>query len=82
MKTYEGVDVSVHVFLTSALVGGEWSDSRSHHFTYEKTPRTNWLRRWLCPRASLNFVKTRKILPLLIFEPLTSSPYSVHFKYK
>jgi hypothetical protein len=28
MKTYEGVDVQIHIFLTSALVGGEWSSSR------------------------------------------------------
>jgi hypothetical protein len=28
MKTYGGVDVQIHVFLTSALVGGEWSASR------------------------------------------------------
>jgi hypothetical protein len=28
MKTYGGVDVWVHVFLTSALVGGELSASR------------------------------------------------------
>jgi hypothetical protein len=25
MKTYGGVDVYIHIFLTSALVGGEWS---------------------------------------------------------
>jgi hypothetical protein len=28
MKTYVGVDVYIHVFLTSALVGGEWPASR------------------------------------------------------
>jgi hypothetical protein len=28
MKTYSGVDVQIHIFLTSALVGGEWSASR------------------------------------------------------
>jgi hypothetical protein len=33
MKTYEGVDVKIHVFLTSALVGGERSASRPNHFT-------------------------------------------------
>jgi hypothetical protein len=25
MKTYEGVNVWIHIFSTSALVGGEWS---------------------------------------------------------
>jgi hypothetical protein len=28
MKAYGGVDVLIHVFLISALVGGEWSASR------------------------------------------------------
>jgi hypothetical protein len=28
MKAYGGVDVWIHIFLTSALVGGEWSTSR------------------------------------------------------
>jgi hypothetical protein len=28
VKTYRGVDVQIHVFLTSAAVGGEWSASR------------------------------------------------------
>jgi hypothetical protein len=33
MKAYGRVDVKIQVFLTSALVGGEWSDSRSARFT-------------------------------------------------
>jgi hypothetical protein len=33
MKTYEGVDVYLHSFLTSALGGGEWSASRPGRFT-------------------------------------------------
>jgi hypothetical protein len=28
MKTYGGMDVQIRVFLTSALVGGEWLASR------------------------------------------------------
>jgi hypothetical protein len=28
MKAYEGVDVYIHIFLTSALAEGEWSASR------------------------------------------------------
>jgi hypothetical protein len=33
MKKYGGVDVHTHVFLTSALVGDEWSPSRPGRFT-------------------------------------------------
>jgi hypothetical protein len=33
MKAYGGVDIYIHVFLTSALVGGEWSASRPGRFT-------------------------------------------------
>jgi hypothetical protein len=33
MKTYGGVGVYIHIFLTSALAGGEWSASRSGRFT-------------------------------------------------
>jgi hypothetical protein len=36
MKTYGGVDVQIHVFLTSALVRGEWSASRSVCFIPEE----------------------------------------------
>jgi hypothetical protein len=32
MKAYGGVDVYIHIFLTSALAGGEWSDSRSGRY--------------------------------------------------
>jgi hypothetical protein len=40
MKTYGGVDVEIHIFLTLALVGGEWSASRSDCFTSEeRAPR-------------------------------------------
>jgi hypothetical protein len=33
MKTYWGVEVYLHTFLTSALDGGEWSASPPVHFT-------------------------------------------------
>jgi hypothetical protein len=33
MKVYGGVDVQIHIFLTSALVGDEWSASRPGSFT-------------------------------------------------
>jgi hypothetical protein len=57
MKTYGGVDVQIHVLLPSALVGGELS---TLHFT----PVTNSIRDWVSPRADLDDVDRRKILPL------------------
>jgi hypothetical protein len=33
MKAYGGVDVQIHIFLTSAPVGGEWSALRPGRFT-------------------------------------------------
>jgi hypothetical protein len=38
MKAYVGLDVQVHIFLTSALAGGEWSDSRPGRFTPPPSP--------------------------------------------
>jgi hypothetical protein len=38
MKAYGGEDVEIEIFLTSALVGGEWSASRPSLFTQRKEP--------------------------------------------
>jgi hypothetical protein len=38
MKAYGGVDVYIHIFLTSTLVGGEWSASHPGRFTPVKKP--------------------------------------------
>jgi hypothetical protein len=55
MKTYGGVNVYTHVFLTSALVGGEWSASRPGRFTPgEKVPGTHWIGGWVDSRAGLD----------------------------
>jgi hypothetical protein len=41
MKAYGEVNIYVHVFLTSGLVGGEWSASRPCRFTPgERAPGT------------------------------------------
>jgi hypothetical protein len=39
MKTYGGVGIQIHVFLTSALIQGEWSASRpGPHYPQGKNP--------------------------------------------
>jgi hypothetical protein len=58
MKAYGGVDVLIHIFMTSALVGGEWSASRTYLFTPgEKAPGTHSIGGWVGPRAGLDDVE-------------------------
>jgi hypothetical protein len=65
MKTYGGVDVQIHISLTSALAGGEWSASRPGRFTpRERAPSTHWIGGWVDPRAGLNDVEKKKFLTL------------------
>jgi hypothetical protein len=55
MKTYGGVVVETHVFLTSALVRGEWSASRPGRFNpRERAPGTHWIGGWVNLRAGLD----------------------------
>jgi hypothetical protein len=66
MKTYGGVDVYIHVFFTSALVGGEWSASRPGRFTPgEGAAGTHCIRGWVGPRTGLEDVERRKFCPYL-----------------
>jgi hypothetical protein len=63
MKTYGGVNVQIHVFLTLALVGGELSAARPGRFTPgERAPGTHWKGGWVGPRAGLDDVEKRKFL--------------------
>jgi hypothetical protein len=65
MKTYGGVDVQIHIFLTSALVGGEWSNSRpGRYIPGERAPGTHWIGGWLDFKASLDDLEKRKFLTL------------------
>jgi hypothetical protein len=50
MKTYGGVNVYTHLFLTLALVGGEWSASCPGRFT----PCTHWIGGSMNPKAGLD----------------------------
>jgi hypothetical protein len=50
MKACGGVDVYIHVFLTSVLVGDEWSASSSGRFTPgEGAFCTHWIGGWVGP---------------------------------
>jgi hypothetical protein len=60
MKAYGGMDVQSHIFLTSALAGGEWSASCPGRFT----PGTHWIGGWVDPRGGLDDLENRKFLTL------------------
>jgi hypothetical protein len=55
----------MHIFLTSALAGGEWSVSRPGRFTPgERISGLHWIGGWVEPRVGLNDVETKNVLPL------------------
>jgi hypothetical protein len=59
------VDVYIHIFLISALAGGEWSASHPGRFTpWERAPATHWIGGWVHPRAGQDDVKKRRFLTL------------------
>jgi hypothetical protein len=65
MKTYGGVDVKIHVFLISTLVGYEYSASNpGSYIPGERAPNTHWIGDWVSPRAVLDDVEKRKSLTL------------------
>jgi hypothetical protein len=75
MKAYGGVDVYIHIFLISTLVGGEWLASHLGSFTpREGVPGTHWIGDWVGPRAGLDDAEKRKFL---IYRDSNSEPYVV-----
>jgi hypothetical protein len=59
------VDVLIHIFLTSALDGGEWSASCPGRFIpWERVTGTHWIGGWVNHRAGLDDVEKRKFLTL------------------
>jgi hypothetical protein len=65
MQANGGVEVEIHIYLTSALVGGEWSASRPGRFPPgESAPGTHWIRGWVDPRTGLDDVEKRKFVTL------------------
>jgi hypothetical protein len=69
MKAYGGVDVYIHIFLISALAGGERSATRPSRFTSGKrAPGTRWIGGWVGHRAGLDDMEKRKFLTLSVLE--------------
>jgi hypothetical protein len=65
MKVYGGVDVQIHIFLTSALVIGEWSASWAGCFNPgERASGSHWTGGWVGARAGLEDVEKREFLTL------------------
>jgi hypothetical protein len=59
------VDVYIHIFFTSALVGGEWSAPRPATYPGERAPgTTHWIGGWVDPTAGLDDVEKGKFLTL------------------
>jgi hypothetical protein len=65
MKACKGVDIQNYIFLTLALVGGEWSASLPGRSTSgEKAPGTHLIGGWVGPRTGLDEMEKRKFLAL------------------
>jgi hypothetical protein len=62
MKAYGGVEVQIQVLLTSVLIGGKWSASRSGRFNPRERHDTHWIGGWMGPRTGLDNVHNRKFL--------------------
>jgi hypothetical protein len=75
-------NVQIHIFLTSALYGDEWSDSRPCRFTSgERAPGISWIGGWVNPRACLDDMEERKFLtpPGLELRPLGRQPAAIRY---
>jgi hypothetical protein len=60
-----GVVVYIHIFLISAVVGGDWSAPRPGRFTPgERASCTHWIRGWMGSGAGQDDVEKRKFLTL------------------
>jgi hypothetical protein len=79
MKTYGGVEMYFHAFLTSALGIGDWSASHTSRFTLGKrTSSTHCVGGWVGPRAGLNVASEGKS-PVLCRELYSGLPFrSLH----
>jgi hypothetical protein len=61
IKTYRGVEVQLHAFLTSALDAGEWWSSGTGRFTPGKGAHgSHWIGPWVGSGTGLDAVTKRK----------------------
>jgi hypothetical protein len=79
MKAYGGVDIHIHIFLTSAVPAGGWSTPPPH--PKERAPGTQWIGSWLRPIFGLDNAVREKILPLLRLELLRGYPKVPKFEF-
>jgi hypothetical protein len=69
LNTYQGMEVQLQAFLTSALCGGEWSTSYSFTLSPgERTPITHCMS-WLNPELAWTLWRREKSVPLPEIEP-------------
>jgi hypothetical protein len=62
-KAYGAREVLIHIFLTSAQIGGELSASRPGHCTPgEKSTGVLWIGSWVDPRPGVNVVEKKTFL--------------------
>jgi hypothetical protein len=83
METCGWVDVWIHVFLTSALVEGEWLVSRPGRFIPgERASSTHWIGSWVGPGAGLGLIIMFMALQLFVgLSPLLQFLDPVHSRY-
>jgi hypothetical protein len=63
MKACGGVVVYIHIFLTSTLIGGEWSALCLGRFNLgELAPGTHSIEGWVDPRDGVDDMEKRKFL--------------------
>jgi hypothetical protein len=64
MKIYGGVDVWIHVFLTSRVDRSEWSASRPDRVNPgERAPDAHWTGGWMGSQTGLDYVRRKKYCP-------------------
>jgi hypothetical protein len=69
--------VKIHIFLTSALVGGEWSTSSQGRFNpRERAPGTHLIGGWVGPRAGLDDIENN-LTPTATWTPSSPQPVAI-----